>query len=90
MQSNGELIASYPKLFDTESREVEEATLETKEKKVESFSEHWGWLCVWDSLSNNDITKWGFINDMNVIDLLNILAYYKDKQKHQQEQIDLA
>ena len=45
--------------------------------------EQWSWYVVLDSLSNSDRTKWNyFLHEMNVIEFLNTLAFYKDRQNY--------
>lgn len=34
-----------------------------------------------DNLSNHDRTKWGFFYDMNIIEFLNSISFYRDKQE---------
>ena len=90
MQSHGKLIASYPKLFNERSKEDDErieGEATVQKKKQETFHEYWGYYGVVDALSNNDVTKWEQITKMNVIEFLNVLAYYKDKQKYQHQLI---
>lgn len=45
----------------------------------------WGWYNVLDSLSNSDRSKWDYFLNMGVIEFLNTLAFYKDKEKHLEE-----
>lgn len=33
-----------------------------------------------DSISNHDITKWDFILNMDLIEFMNILSFYKQKE----------
>jgi hypothetical protein len=42
------------------------------------FYEKWGWIATINSLSNNDRTKWEYFFEMNVIEFLNTVAFYKD------------
>lgn len=39
-----------------------------------------------DSLSNNDVTKWEYISNMDLISFLNTIAFYKDKQRELENQ----
>lgn len=55
------------------------------ENDEESFSEFWGWQLVLDNLSNHDRTKWDFFLNMDVVEFLNTVSFYKDKQKWEHE-----
>lgn len=81
MQCYGEGIKRYPKLFNQKLGEVTEG----EPKKQVGFAEHWGWYLVYDSLSNNDPLKWDEIDKWDVIRFLNTIAFYRDKQKEQEE-----
>lgn len=48
---------------------------------VGQFNERWGWHNALDSLSNNCPEKWTFFTKLNVVEFLNMLAYYKDKER---------
>ena len=82
MQSYGEGISRYPKLFVKETGEI----TEVKQKNKMGFAEYWGWYLVYDSLSNNDPIRWPEIDEWNVISFLNTIAFYKDKQREQENQ----
>ena len=38
-----------------------------------------------DNLSNHDRTKWDFFFEMGAVELLNTIAFYKDKQAWEHE-----
>jgi hypothetical protein len=40
---------------------------------------------VLDNLANNDRTKWDFFIKMNVVEFLNAISFYKDKQDWEHE-----
>lgn len=89
MQCFSELTNAYPKLFRKDAEKGNQRGEETIKKKV-SFTDVWGWYCTLDGLSNNDRTKWDYFLDMKIIEFLNTLSYFRDKQKDQQRQIDEA
>lgn len=90
MQLHESLIKRYRKLFELGEGEpgypLEEGEVRN-EKQAESFRSRWGWFITLDNISNNDRTKWDYFLEMNVIEFLNTLAYYKEKGIWQAEQI---
>jgi hypothetical protein len=79
LQCNEEVTRLYSGLFNQGNKEVEEG--EQKEQG-KTFSDHWGWVTVLDALSNNQVKDWEAIANMPVIEFLNAMAYYKDKQRY--------
>ena len=45
----------------------------------------WGWVSMVDRLSNSDITKHEQIYELNYIECLNVLAYWKEKDDYMNE-----
>ncbi len=45
------------------------------------FAERWGWYVTLDRLSNSRPDKWKYYYDMGVIEFLNLVAFYKDKDR---------
>jgi hypothetical protein len=45
----------------------------------------WGWVSMVDRLSNGDITKHEQIYELNYIECLNVLAYWKEKDDYMNE-----
>jgi len=45
----------------------------------------WGWISMVDRLSNSDITKHEQIYELNYIECLNVLAYWKEKDDYMNE-----
>ena len=85
MQSFGKLNALFKRLFEVKTEGDEPVTI-----GEESFASHWGWFLVLDNLSNSDRTKWDYFLNMNIIEFLNTLCFYKDKQAHERELIRKA
>ena len=73
---------------DDDDEEDEEADEENEGSNRPGFVKHWGWYYTLDNLSNNDRTKWEYFLEMNVIEFLNSLSYFKDKQNYIKEQLD--
>jgi hypothetical protein len=44
--------------------------------------EAWGWYVTLDNLSNGCPEKWEYYYDMKLIEFLNLLLYYKDKEEY--------
>jgi hypothetical protein len=80
-----EIIERYKRLFGQGDNETEQES--TKGTKP-TFVEYWGWYYTLDNISGNDRTKWEYFLNMNVIEFLNTLAYYKDKQGYIEEQLE--
>lgn len=80
-----EIITKYKRLFGQGDGEGEE---DVTERAKPTFVEYWGWYYTLDNISNNDRTKWEYFLNMNVIEFLNTLAYYKDKQGYIEEQLE--
>jgi hypothetical protein len=78
LQLCGQLNGKYKKLFAVEESDGSE---ESEKVTKKGFEKHWGWIAVIDSLSNGDRTKWNYFTEMGVVEFLNTLAYYKDKQQ---------
>lgn len=70
MQGLDRINGKYPRLFNRQDESDDEPS---------RYSE-WGWYIVLDGLSNSDRTKWDYFLNMKVIEFLNTLAFYKDKQ----------
>ena len=45
----------------------------------------WGWVSMVDRLSNSDITKHEQIYELNYIECLNVLSYWKEKDDYMNE-----
>jgi hypothetical protein len=74
------IAQQYPNLFGGGSREVNEDGNESPQSG-RSFEEKWGWIAVINNMSNNDRSKWDFYFDLNVIEFLNTVVFYKDKSE---------
>ena len=81
------LSKGYSGLFGIANEEGEETT---QKNNSEGFQEYWGWHLILDSLSNHDRTKWEFFYSMNIIEFLNCISFFKDKQKWEHEQNKIA
>ena len=44
-----------------------------------TFNQKWGWIATINAMSNNDRSKWDYYFDLNVIEFLNSVTFYKDK-----------
>lgn len=78
MQSLNQINGKYPRLFEQDN----EGDSGEGEPIKQGGLAAWGWYNVLDSLSNSDRTKWDYFLNMGVIEFLNTLAYFKDKEKH--------
>ena len=67
--------AQYSNLFD--GGNSENGTDDT------NFHTKWGWIATINAMANNDRTKWDFFFDMNVIEFLNTVAFFKDHNEMQ-------
>ena len=67
-------------MFDAGSREDDEGS-----KGGTGFGERWGWWHTLDNLTNSRIDKWDEVLNYEVIKALNLVAYYKDKQRMEQQ-----
>ncbi len=45
------------------------------------FEDYWSWHLTLDAISNHDRTKWEYFFKMNVIEFLNCISFYKEKQE---------
>ena len=55
-----------------------------------TFYEKWGWIATINDITNNDRTKWDYFFKMNVIEFLNTVSFYKDKNEHEKQIIERA
>ena len=67
-------------MFDAGSREDDEGS-----KGGTGFGQRWGWWHTLDNLTNSRIDKWDEILNWDITKALNIVAYYSDKQKMEQQ-----
>ena len=88
LQFFNELIGSYGRLFNKGAEQGDE---EDKENhvKLNTFQDVWGWQNTLDELANGKRRDWDYFIEMNVIEFLNTLSFYKDKQQHLKEQRQL-
>jgi hypothetical protein len=56
----------------------------------ETFSQRWGWIVTLNNLSNNDRSKWDYYGEMNVIEFLNTVVFYKEKSEYELAQWQAA
>ena len=84
MQSLETLNTSYKRLFDKEDRGSKERVIVNRK----GF-ERWGWIITLDNLSNSRPETWEHYYKMGVIEFLNLCAYFKDKAKEQERQINI-
>ncbi len=68
----------YPNLFGIGSGE---SGGESPTNSGQTFETKWGWIVAINNLSNNDRSKWSYYEDMNIIEFLNTLVFYKDKSE---------
>ena len=68
----------YPNLFGAGG---EQSNGESKANSGQSFETKWGWIVAINNLANNDRSKWSYYEDMNIIEFLNTLVFYKDKSE---------
>lgn len=54
---------------------------ESEHIKGTGFIEYWGWFVTLDNLTNNRRELWDYFLDMNIIEFLNTISFYKDKQQ---------
>ena len=54
-------------------------------QKGTGFTERWGWWSTLDNLTNSRIDKWDEILNWDITKALNIVSYYSDKQKMEQQ-----
>ena len=76
MQSLGELNEKFEGLF-TETVIIGNEPSLTSDS---GFGEQWGWESTLDNISNGRRDKWDYYFNMNVVELLNTLSYYKAKE----------
>ena len=70
------IIRSYPNLFgvtDTEGSEQSEQNI------GQSFNQRYGWIAVINNMANNDRSKWEYFMELNLIEFLNAVVFFKDK-----------
>lgn len=79
-----QLIRSYSGLFDEADGETDNGT------DGRSYSEHWGWFIVLDTMSNGMRKDWDWFTEMNLVQFLNYMAFLKDKNRHENELIKKA
>jgi hypothetical protein len=75
----------YPNLFGGGVAESGEAS-EEQQTSGRTFEEKWGWIGVINNMANNDRSKWDFYFDLNVIEFLNTVVFYKDKSEEEKRQ----
>ena len=68
----------YPNRFGIGSYEPTE---ENSTNSGQTFESKWGWIVSINNLANNDRSKWSYYEDMNIIEFLNTLVFYKDKSE---------
>jgi hypothetical protein len=44
--------------------------------------EQWGWYVTLDNMSNSRPETWQFYYEMKLLEFLNLLLYYKDKEEY--------
>ena len=66
----------YKNCFDAEGNENDKES-----KQGDSFAKRWGWWSLIDNLSNSRADKWNYFIEMNVIEVLNMCCYFKEKQE---------
>ena len=74
------IARQYPNLFGGGSSESSEGS-EEQSTSGRTFEEKWGWIATINNMSNNDRTKWDFYFDLNVIEFLNTVVFFKDKSE---------
>lgn len=68
-------MKNYEKLFESSSSEDYDAFAPTIDNK-------WSWMAMVDRLSNSDITKHEEVYNINYIQALNLLSYWKVKDDY--------
>ena len=68
----------YPNLFGGGS---EQSNGESEANIGQTFETKWGWIVAINNLANNDRGKWDYYFDMNIIEFLNTLVFFKDKSE---------
>jgi hypothetical protein len=68
----------YPNLFGVGSGQ---SNGENEANSGKNFETMWGWIIAINNLANNDRSKWSYYEDMNIIEFLNTLVFYKDKSE---------
>jgi hypothetical protein len=74
------IARQYPNLFGGGSSESSEGG-EEQSSSGRTFEEKWGWIATINNMSNNDRSKWDFYFDLNVIEFLNTVVFFKDKSE---------
>ena len=71
------LNQQYRGLFDSDAIEDEEEV----RRGQGGLSKQYGWLVALDNLSQSRPETWPYYYEMGVIEFLNLLSYYKAKQR---------
>ncbi len=84
MESLKGLNARFGGLFKQESEGDED-----EDGQTSRGFKRWGWIITLDNLSGGDPTKWNHYYNLNVIEFLTVVAYYKDKSDEQERQREI-
>lgn len=86
LQTFREINTKYPRLFG-KGDESDEQGDASNGKRKKTFLEHWGWFVTINNMANNDRQKWDYFFEMNIINFLNSVCFYIDKQNFENERI---
>ena len=70
------IIRSYPNLFGVTDIENNEGS---EQRSGQTFGERYGWIAVINNMANNDRSKWDYFFELNLIEFLNAVVFFKDK-----------
>ena len=79
------IAQQYSNLFGIGSEPGNEDSREPQEES-ESFEKRWSWIAVINNMSNNDRSKWDFYFDLNIIEFLNTVVFFKEKAEEDKKQ----
>ena len=77
LESLAKVNADYKRLWEQPTKKSRGTT-----KAGGEGLKGWGWFVTLDNLSNGCPEKWEFYYDMKLIEFLNILLYYKNKEEY--------
>ena len=70
------IAKQYPNLFGVTSEPTDN---ESEANSGQTFRERYGWIAVVNNMANNDRSKWQYFFELNLIEFLNAVVFYKDK-----------
>jgi hypothetical protein len=76
--------APFKRLFAERSGKDDEGNAQPSN----GFRKRYGFITVIDSMANNDPTKWAYFERMNVVNFLQMVMYYHDKQEDLRERAE--